>query len=284
MYIFADSGSTKTNWLITNPEGEIISGFQTIGLNPYFVSKERILQAIGEQFPSGIDSLLIKKVFFYGSGCSSLDNHEHLRFALEDYFFNAKIQIFSDMLGTARAIFKNSEGIAAIIGTGTNSCLYNGSSISQSAISLGYILGDEGSGAYIGKIFAKMYLEKRFDKELNRKILDETGATHSSILSAIYQNPHPNRYLAEFCIFIKNHIDHPQLQEIVKVSFDRFFEKYIKIYSNFNSLPLGFCGSVALNFKDFINDIAIKYEMKDLIFINKPLEGLIEYHKLNKFE
>jgi len=284
MYIFADSGSTKTNWLITDTKGEVLNGFQTIGLNPYFVTKERILQTIGEKFPYEIDPLKIQTVFFYGSGCSAQDQHEHLRFALEDYFYEAKVKIFSDMLGTARAIFKNNKGIAAIIGTGTNSCLYNGASISQNAISLGFILGDEGSGAYIGKQFAKMYLEKRFEPELSKKILEETGATHSSILSAIYQNPHPNRYLADFCIFIKNNIEHPQLQKIIRISFDRFFERYIKIYENFDNYKLGFCGSIALNFKDFINEIAISYDIKDPVFINKPLDGLIEYHKLNNFD
>ncbi len=284
MYIFADSGSTKTNWIVTNSKGGIINNFQTIGLNPYFVTKERIIQVISEQYPTEPDPLIIQKVFFYGSGCSSQDNHEHLRAALKEYFFNAGINIFSDMLGTARAIFKNSTGIAAIIGTGTNSCIYNGKSISHNAISLGYILGDEGSGAYIGKLFAKMYLEKKLEPELTKKILEETGATHSSILSSIYKNPHPNRYLAGFCIFIKNNIQHPQLQEIIKISFSKFFEKYVKIYPDYQSYELGFCGSIALNFKEYLDETAAMYGMKNLIYINNPLEELIEYHKANNFE
>jgi N-acetylglucosamine kinase-like BadF-type ATPase len=284
MYLFADSGSTKTNWVITSAAGDIINGFQTIGLNPYFVTKERIIQVIGEHYPTEPDPLIVKKVFFYGSGCSSQDNHEHLRSALEDYFFNAKIEIFSDMLGTARAIFKNNTGIAAIIGTGTNSCIYNGKSITHNAISLGYILGDEGSGAYIGKLFAKMYLEKKLELDLTKKILEETGATHSSILSSIYKNPHPNRYLAGFCIFIKNNIQHPQLQEIIRISFSKFFEKYVRIYPDYKNYSLGFCGSIALNFKDFLDEIAKQHGMKELIYINNPIEGLIEYHKVNGFE
>jgi len=284
MYIFADSGSTKTNWIITNSLGEFVNSFQTIGLNPYFVTRERIVQVIGEQYPTEPDPLIIKKVFFYGSGCGTQDNHEHLRSALEDYFFNAQINIFSDMLGTARAIFKNTTGIAAIIGTGTNSCIYNGHSITHNAISLGFILGDEGSGAYIGKFFAKMYLEKRLDADLTNKILEETGATHSAILSAIYKNPHPNRYLAGFCIFIKNNINHPQLQEIVKISFTKFFERYVHIYPDYKNYKLGFCGSIALNFKDYLTEVAEANGMQNLIFINNPLEELIQYHKANGFE
>jgi len=283
MYIFADSGSTKTNWVITDSFGNILDEFKTIGLNPYFVSKQKILMSIAEVYPNTVDALIIKKVFFYGSGCGNEDNFDHLRDALQDYFYNAKIDIFSDMLGTARAIFKNDTGIATIIGTGTNSCLYNGESIAKSAISLGYILGDEGSGAYIGKIFAKLYLEKRFSAELTKAILDETGQDHSSILSAVYSNPHPNKFLANFCLFIKKHIHDVQLQEIVNISFERFFEKYVLIYKDFNSQKLGFCGSIAINFKEFIEPIAKKHNINNLIFINKPLEGIIEYHKTNSF-
>ena len=284
MYIFADSGSTKTNWLITDHKGESVGTFQTIGLNPYFVTREKIVQVISENYPTEPDPLIIKKVFFYGSGCGSHDNFSHLRSALEEYFYNAHIDIYSDMLGTARAIFKNEIGLAAIIGTGCNSCIYNGRSISHNAISLGYILGDEGSGAYIGKLFAKLYLEKRLDSDLSDLVLAETGATHSSILQAVYKNPHPNRYLAGFCLFIKKHIEHPQLQEIVKVSFKKFFEKYVLIFPEYKNYKLGFCGSVALNFKTYLDEVALEYEMQNLIYINEPLGELVSYHKANGFE
>lgn len=284
MYIFADSGSTKTNWLITDDKGESVGTFQTIGLNPYFVTREKIVQVISENYPTEPDPLIIKKVFFYGSGCGSQDNFSHLRSALEEYFYNAHIDIYSDMLGTARAIFKNDIGLAAIIGTGCNSCIYNGRSISHNAISLGYILGDEGSGAYIGKLFAKLYLEKRLDADLSDLVLAETGATHSSILQAVYKNPHPNRYLAGFCLFIKKHIEHPQLQEIVKVSFKKFFEKYVLIFPDYKNYKLGFCGSVALNFKPYLDEVALEYGMQNLIYINEPLGELVSYHKANGFE
>jgi len=284
MYIFADSGSTKTNWLITDHKGESVGTFQTIGLNPYFVTREKIVQVISENYPTEPDPLIIKKVFFYGSGCGSQDNFSHLRSALEEYFYNAHIDIYSDMLGTARAIFKNEIGLAAIIGTGCNSCIYNGRSISHNAISLGYILGDEGSGAYIGKLFAKLYLEKRLDSDLSDLVLAETGATHSSILQAVYKNPHPNRYLAGFCLFIKKHIEHPQLQEIVKVSFKKFFEKYVLIFPEYKNYKLGFCGSVALNFKTYLDEVALEYEIQNLIYINEPLGELVSYHKANGFE
>lgn len=284
MYIFADSGSTKTQWVITDSEGNKLSNFKTIGLNPYFVTKQRVVSAINEHYPGSNDPLKIDKVFFYGSGCGRQDNFQHLKDALSEYFFNASINIFSDMLGTARAVFKNETGIAAILGTGTNSCVYNGEAITKNAISLGYILGDEGSGAYIGKMFAKLYLEKRFSPELSAKIKEETGEDHTSILSAVYSGQHPNRFLASFCLFIANHIEDQQLQELVSTSFERFFKKYVIIYKDFANYPLGFCGSIAINFKQFIEPIAEKNGIKRLIFINNPLDGLIEYHKLNNFQ
>lgn len=283
MYIFADSGSTKTEWIITDDNGVIINCFKTIGLNPYFVTSEKIIAAIKESYPSVPDSLIINRVFFYGSGCGNQDHQPHLREALETFFYNAEVRIFSDMLGTARAIFKDSTGIAAIIGTGTNSCVYDGKFIVKDAISLGFILGDEGSGAYIGKNFAKLYLENKFDEELSRKIYQETGATHSSILNAIYRNPHPNRYLAGFCVFIKNNIAHPDLQELVNRSFLSFFDYYIKIYKNYENYTIGFCGSVAINFQEYILEIANKYNISNVNFICKPLDELVEYHRMHNF-
>ena len=279
MKIFADSGSTKTNWIITNNDGKILTNFKTIGLNPYFVITEKIIEHIDNNFPKeDYISTKIEKVFFYGSGCASVDNFQHLQIALKQYFTNAEINIFSDMLGTARAIFKNSEGIAAIMGTGTNSCLYNGKDIVQNAISLGYILGDEGSGAHIGKIFVKQYLEQKLDKNLIEKIKTETGSNITSILSAVYSEPHPNRFLANFCTFIKNNIQHQQLRDIVIKSFAEFFEKYILIYENYRKYPIGFCGSIALNFKEELLETAKKYNAQNIIFIENPLIELVNFH------
>lgn len=279
-YLFADSGSTKTNWILTDTYYSVLDNFQTIGLNPYFVTYNNVLQHIKDNFPKHYDSLKVSEVFFYGSGCEAQDSFSHLQQALKDLFANSKINIYSDMLGTARAVLKNNTGIAAIIGTGTNSCLYNGENIIQNAISLGYILGDEGSGAYIGKQLLKLYLEKKLDEKLSEKILNETGATHTSILNAVYSNPHPNRFLASFCPFIKDHIEHPELQNIINDSFKKFFQYYIEIYPNFNNYQLGFCGSIAINFKDFIHNIARSYKIYNIVYINNTLPELMTYHKL----
>ncbi|MBP8993916.1 MAG: hypothetical protein ACOX0V_05325 [Bacteroidales bacterium] len=282
MYLFADSGSTKTHWVITDFEYNILTEFKTIGLNPYFTSEQKLLATLTEAFPQKLDPLKIEKLYFYGSGCSIEENYYHFRQAFLDFFFNAEINIFSDMLGAARASLKTDEGICAILGTGVNSCFYNGQAIKQNAISLGYILGDEGSGAYIGKLFAKFYLEKRLDPELSDKFYLETGENKASILNAVYKNPNPNKYLANFCHFIYKNIEHKQLTELVEFSFNKFFKNYIVIFNDYENKKLSLTGSLANAFKDILIKTAENFETQKPIFIDNPIYGIIEYHKITK--
>ncbi|MCF0206728.1 MAG: hypothetical protein HUK15_04805, partial [Bacteroidales bacterium] len=251
MIAIADSGSTKTSWVLADENGKLLN-FKTIGFNPYFVTREEVEKSISEAFPCEADAKSVKSVYFYGSGCSECDNFAHLREALQNTFRNAEINIYSDMLGTARAILKHDTGIAGILGTGSNSCFYNGESITQNAISLGYILGDEGSGATIGKMFAKRYLEGRFEEKLTKQILEETGENITTILNAIYSKDHPNRFLASFSLFIKRHIDHPQMRELMQQAFADFFKNYVFIYPNYLDYKIGFCGSIAFNYEEIL--------------------------------
>lgn len=282
MYLFADSGSTKTHWLITDFEYNILSEFKTTGLNPYFTNEHKLLLTLKEAFPEKFDPLKIKKLYFYGSGCSIEENYSHFRQAFLYFFFNAEINIFSDMLGAARATLKTQEGIAAILGTGVNSCYYNGKSIKENAISLGFILGDEGSGAYIGKLFAKFYLENKFDPELSKKFYYETGENHASILNAVYKNPNPNKYLANFCHFIHKNIEHKQLTELVEFSFNKFFKNYILIFNDYKNKNLSFTGSLANAFKDILIKTAKNHQSQNPIFIENPIYEILEYHKITK--
>ncbi len=280
MFLFADSGSTKTNWIITNSDYQELKTFSTIGLNPYFTTKEMIIRSLVENFPPDYDPLQIKYTAFYGAGCSNKDNFEHLKNALEEYLYNSKVEIYSDMLGAARGVLLTEPGIAAIIGTGTNSCLYNGDYIEKGAVSLGYILGDEGSGAYIGKLFLKQYLEFKLDQELTQKIHNETGANLTNVLSSLYKGQHPNRYLASFCPFIKNNISHPQLNNLVKYSFRKFFNTFIFIFPEPQKSKIGLVGSIATNFSDIILEVAKEFNIEDIIFIQDPLRNIIKFHSL----
>lgn len=283
MYIFADSGASKTNWVITDTKGLHVADFKTLGLNPYFWKTRQIFDEISSSFPENGLELKVEKVFFYGAGCDSRDSYQSLYDALESFFPLAIIYIYSDMLGTARALFNNKDGVAAILGTGSNSCVFNGHTIYRKAISLGYILGDEGSGAYIGKAFIKNYLEGQFDEELTEKIKLATGANIDSVLSAVYSKPQPNRYLASYCNFVKSEISHPQLRIIVENAFNLFIDKYIAIFPESKYLSVGFCGSVAFHFSEILLSVAARKNIKIMDIVQNPLNGIIKYHKEKGF-
>lgn len=279
MIAIADSGSTKTSWIIAEGQGQEYK-FKTIGFNPYFVTREEVEKCILEAFPTTVAAEKVSDVFFYGSGCSNCDNFKHLQQALETVFCKASVNIYSDMLGTARAVLKRETGVAAILGTGSNSCFYNGDQIAKNAVSLGYILGDEGSGATIGKMFVKKYLEGKFDAELTRQIAEETGENITTILNAVYKQDHPNRFLANFTHCIADHIEHPQIQELMRQAFADFFENYVYIYPNFSNYRIGFCGSIAYHFKDILLEELAKigYKSDRVLIINDVLPELLKYH------
>ncbi len=280
MIAIGDSGSTKTSWILSDKDGNEFS-FKTIGFNPYFVTKEEVIKCITESFPENVDAKAVNDVYFYGSGCSACDNFAHLQEALQTFFSNATINIYSDMLGTARAVLKRETGVAAILGTGSNSCFYNGEEITGDAVSLGYILGDEGSGATIGKMFVKRYLQGKFDPELTKQIADETGENITTILNSVYKGEHPNRFLANFTHCIADHIEHKQMRELMQQAFVDFFENYILIYPDYQKYRIGFCGSIAYYFKDIL--IAelekIGYSADRVLIINDVLQELLRYHK-----
>ena len=279
MIAIADSGSTKTSWVVSDGKGKVFE-FKTIGFNPYFVTKEEVEKCIAEAFPKEIDATDVTNVYFYGSGCSNCDNYAHLLDALATFFHKANISIFSDMLGTARAVLKHEAGVAAILGTGSNSCFFDGSEIIKSPVSLGYILGDEGSGATIGKIFIKKYLEGKFDAELTNRIFEETGENITSVLNSVYKGEDPNRYLANFTKTINKHIDHPQMQELMRQSFRDFFDNYVLIFPEYRKYRIGFCGSIAYHFNAILLDELEKigYTKDKVLIINEVLPELLKYH------
>lgn len=279
MIAIADSGSTKSSWILAE-DNEIKYSFKTIGFNPYFVTYDEVVKCITEAFPCDVNTKAITNVYFYGSGCSNCDNYKHLQDALNDVFSMATVNIFSDMLGTARAVLKHEAGVAAILGTGSNSCFYNGDQIEKNAVSLGYILGDEGSGATIGKMFVKRYLEGKFEPELTKQIAAETGENITTILNSVYKQDHPNKFLANFTHFIAVHISHPQMQDLMRQAFADFFENYVYIYPEYRNYRIGFCGSIAYYFKEILIDELTKigYDKDNILIINNVLPELLKFH------
>lgn len=276
MILIADSGSTKTDWRLVKDNNEITS-FSTIGFNPYFIDSDSINKELNK-------SELIKirdeelQVFFYGAGCSSDVNKDLINFSLKIFFANSEIQVHHDMLAAARAACGNQNGIVGILGTGSNSCVYDGENIIENIAALGYVLGDYGSGADIGKTFLKAFLEKELPDELHQAFMKSRKLSITDILDSVYKKNLPNRFLASFNIFVFENINHPYLSELVKKRMELFFEKNICKYTNYKEHKLNLIGSIAFVYKDILSEVALNYHIEIGKLIKQPIEELVKFH------
>ena len=280
MKLIADSGSTKTSWCLIDKSNEV-TYFSTIGLNPFFVSSDKIVEEISNKVACGFEKNNINEIFFYGAGCGIEENSKIIFDSLIFIFKNAKINIETDILGAARGLIQSETGIAVILGTGSNCCLYNGNIIVEKLISLGFIFEDYGGGASIGKEFLKLYLKNELQDYLVEKFKLKYLLSNYEILDNIYRKPFPNRFLASMCYFIFENINDEILRNIVKNSFRKYFENNILKLTNYKNQPLYFTGSVAFGFGDLLIEIAKEFDLKILKIIKEPIEGLVKYHKYN---
>lgn len=226
MILVADSGSTNTDWVIIQ-EKEILSSFQTKGFHPFFIKSNEICNELQLKFPIQFNPNEIKKIFFYGAGCSSEKMKSIVSEGIKQFFTHSMIEIEHDMLAAARALFMNDEGIAVILGTGANTCFYNGEEITKNITSLGYILGDEGGGDYLGKLFITDFLNEELPQEIHEKFIKQFNLSKTQILHAVYTEPHPNRFLASFSEFIHDQLENDYIDKLVKKTFRDLFNKHI---------------------------------------------------------
>ncbi len=272
--LIADSGSTKTDWRLAKSD-KATTSFSSIGLNPYFVDQITLKNTLSQIFNQSL-STEVDEVFFYGAGCSSEKAIEPFEIGFQQHFPHAKIHILHDMLGAAVALFGKEKGLAIILGTGSNSCLYNGSQVINNIPALGYVMGDEGSGAHLGKLLLAKYIYQELDHSLLKKL--NHLASKEDILKNVYSQPFPNRYLASFSRFVSENIDHPQMQQLVKDSFELFFDKHVIPYPNYHSFPLGIVGSIGYIFQDFVKDIALEKGLTIKKIVRSPIEELVKFH------
>lgn len=280
MKIIADSGSTKTTWVLLMPDGTIKT-LNAIGLNPLFVSSGKVKEIVSQTF-TGIDTGIVKAIYFYGAGCSSPDRCAIITNGLQAVFSNAQIETEHDMLGAARALFGNNKGIAIILGTGSNSCVYNGKDITENIPALGYILGDEGSGAFFGLQLIKDFLNNEMPKTLSEKFKETYHLDKDTIITSVYKDPFPNRYLAHFAPFLSQHIDNKYVSKMLTTGFDLFFKRHILPYPDYREYPLGCIGSVGYYLKDILKLVAQKYRLHITSIEKTPIEGLINFHKKSR--
>jgi N-acetylglucosamine kinase-like BadF-type ATPase len=275
--LIADCGATKSEWsIVGNGKTKTVI---TQGISPYFLTAEQIRELLVKELTPKLKNVEVDEVFYYGTGCANPNNAKLVKKAVKQVFPTAQIEINHDLLASARSLCGREKGIACILGTGSNSCYYNGKKIVKNSPGLGYVLGDEGSGAYLGKKVIQYYLYGTFDDELRGRF-DLTYMTNSAeILENVYKKPLPNRYLAGFARFLAENRGHYMIENIIEDGLNDFFFNHLCKYREIWTLPVNFAGGVAYGFRDVIAQLCNSYEFELGKILQKPMSGLIEYHR-----
>lgn len=276
--LLVESGSTKTDWCFLK-KGKKPVFFRTAGINPYLQTHEDIISLLENELQWDEKKYHPDAIAYYGAGAGNIDKQNELSYLLQSYFSIKKIDVQCDMMAAARAMCGNDKGIVCILGTGSNSCYYNGKRIADRLPSLGYIAGDEGSGNYLGKRILQYYAYNTFDDELRVAFEQLFGNEISKIINKLYREPFPNRYLATFVTLLKQNRGHFMVENIVEDCLNDFFQLHILKYRQSWKLPLYFTGSVAFEFQDVIQNLCNQYELELGKIDKNPMDGLIRYHK-----
>jgi N-acetylglucosamine kinase-like BadF-type ATPase len=281
MILIADGGSTKTDWRLIK-EGREYKQIQTSGFNPYLVGSDEIEEILWKELQPYIDNNAINAVYYYGAGCSTAVKNQIVETAFEKIFSKAKLYISHDLLAASHALCGDEEGIAAILGTGSNSCYYDGKEIKDGIFSLGYFFGDEGSGAYLGKQLITAFLHNELPEEIALKLRAAYPMSLENILDSVYTKPAPSRFLASFSNFINENRDHPFIYNLIAEAFRSFYKYQVCCYARHKEVPVHFVGSVAYHYKDILTNVGLEFGIKTGKFIKAPIDGLVEYHHDNQ--
>lgn len=281
MIIIADSGSTKSDWILVEKDGSSVGNYQTIGFNPFFhdedfVEQNTIKNADLIQFADKVE-----KLFFYGAGCSSPALNKKIEIGLQRVFKNAEITVDHDLLGAAYSCYNGEPNIACIIGTGSNSCLFDGENVYEEVPALAYILGDEGSGSFFGKKLLAAFLYKKLPADIHKNFVETFNITKDDIFNNVYKKPHANVYLASFTRFISAYKNHPYFHKMLVEGMFLFLETHVCCYENYQKLPVNFVGSVAFHFEDELKVAAKRLNINIRSVVKKPINGLVQYHLKN---
>ncbi|MBP5364665.1 MAG: ATPase [Bacteroidales bacterium] len=274
--LIADSGSTKTDWVLL-ADGAVAQRFPTSGINPIYQDEDSIVEVLATEYDHWSE-LVPDKIFYYGAGCIGGDSNATIEGALARLTACKSIVVESDMLGAARAMCGHSRGIVSILGTGANSCLYDGGSIVSSVRPLGFILGDEGSGANIGKRLVADALKGILPAELTERVYQWCGLSYAEIIDHIYRQPYPNRFLARFARFASENIASPAIDKIVVESFTDFARRNLMLYPDCQKTTIHFVGSIAFHFSEQLAHALSTLGLQVGQIVQSPIDGLIVYH------
>lgn len=279
MYLIADSGSTKTAWRLIKSKNTILK-FETIGYSPQYVTTSEmitdLIAVLIPQLPILADE--ITQINFYGTGCSTPRTIDIIQSALEYVFEKAAVEVNHDLLGAARALCGHSPGVACILGTGANSCLFDGEIITDNIPSVGFMLGDEGSGGYLGKKLIRAYFYRELPTDLEKSFDEKYELSRDEMLLNVYKKPMPNTYLANYTKFLSQHLEHPFVHQLVKSSFQDFLDAMVLKYDNIHDLPINFLGSIAVHFQAVLKEVLIENNLQFGRIVEDPVEEMVRYH------
>ncbi len=278
MFVVADMGSTKTDWSFVDKNKNVVK-LNTKGFNPYFYTTEEIIALLKPEFGNNpMNWEEITNVYFYGSGCSSQQNQTIVKKALSPFFPKADIFISHDLLASARAVCGKNKGIACILGTGSNTCLYDGEKVVANNPSLGFLLGDEGSGGDLGRELLKYYMYGELPKEIEAQFEKQYDMNRDKLISEVYGTKHANAYCAAFSTFVNENKSNPVIKQLIEERMDEFFKRHVSKYEGYQSVPVNFIGSIAHYFEENLKTVAKKHGATVGIIIKNPVDKLIDFH------
>lgn len=284
MILIADSGASKTDWACVSRQNPDRIKFTSQGYNPNYITGEQIVADIRQNLPESFDPLCVDEIYFYGAGVTPLQ-YPFMEETLRKVFLNAShVFIAMDTLASCRALLGRESGFSAILGTGANTCLYDGCNEGLNVDSCGFILGDEGSGGYLGKRMITDYLRRNMPEDVYALVGEKLGCGNDELLDIIYTKPFPNRFCAQYAKFIRENVDgYPYFRELALDAFRKFFDRIVTHYPDYQTYRFNAVGSVAYHFRDLLEIVVKEYGMEMGEIAKAPLEGLIKYH-LNSFE
>jgi N-acetylglucosamine kinase-like BadF-type ATPase len=280
MKLIAESGGTKTKWCAVSgsDETEIIS---TMGLNPNFVSEETFKEVLSSEVLPGLKNPSIEEVWFYGAGCSGKIMEQKVKDSIRFILPSSSVHVLSDLEGAARGLLGTGKGYICMIGTGSNSGYYDGNNITANIPPLGFILGDEGSGASLGKKLLADFLRGIMPTLLSDEFRNNYGAEKDEIVSNVYRGIFPSRYIAGFVRFLKDHITDPYCRNLVKTSFEEFVSRNLKLYKTTGKTEIAVTGSVAWHFSNILKEVLAENDLIITSITREPIDGLIRYHRFD---
>lgn len=283
MKLLVDSGSTKADWIAINDEGKVLFTTQSLGLNPEVLTKEEVIKRLNDKFDISHNKNKAKNLFFYGAGCGTDRMKDFLTNIFKEYFVNATVSVNEDTYAAVYATTpKDTEAIVCILGTGSNCSFYDGKVLHQKVQSLGYIAMDDASGNRFGRHLLRGYFFNKMPEDLAKEFETEFNVDADFVKNKLYKEPNPNAYLATFAKFLIRHKDSEFCQAIIKKEMESFVDNYIKQFDNYKEVPVHFIGSIAFYLKDELEIILSNHGIKIGNVLRRPIDGLIEYHVLNK--